>query len=108
MSSFKRSSAMPMETSYSAPVIPAVSQQQTDGILTKIYRLLNLPEWMHLSARKVYVITRLLAGASIIIVFIARSKEDKAKKIKKETLKHRDEYFEKLRKAFPNVEIPDE
>ena len=105
MSSFKRSSAMPMGTSYSAPVIPAVSQQQTDGILTKIYRLLNLPEWMHLSLIKVFVIT-LLLGVAFIAVFVpVSSKEDK---IKKETLKHRDEYFEKLYQAFPNVEIPEE
>lgn len=96
---------MPMGTSYSAPVIPAVSQQQTDGILTKIYRLLNLPEWMHLSLIEVFVITLLLGVAFIIYYFITNSKEDK---IEKETLKHRDEYFEKLYQAFPNVQIPEE
>ena len=96
---------MPMGTSYSAPVIPAVSQQQTDGILTKIYRLLNLPEWMHLSTERV--------AASIILIFIAHviyivTSALIEKKLVEETLKHKNEYFEKLRKAFPNVEIPEE
>jgi hypothetical protein len=105
MSSFKRSSAMPTGTSYSAPEIPGVSQQQTDGILAKIYRLLNLPEWMHLTLLRVFVITILLIVSTVIIYVITNVKRDK---IINETLKHRGEYFEKLTKAFPNAEIPEE